>query len=64
MRVLVLLELFEQNLQKQSLEVFYKAAPTTLFKKETLAQMFFCEFFKISKNALFIEHVWGTASRF
>ena len=30
--------------------------------KETLAQVFSCEFCKISKNAFFTEHLWKTAS--
>ena len=30
-------------------------------KKETLAQMFFCEFSKISKNNFLIEHIPVTA---
>ena len=31
-------------------------------KKEILAQVFFCEFCEISKNAFFTEHLWATAS--
>ena len=31
-------------------------------KKETLAQVFSCEFFKIYKNTFFTEHLWATAS--
>ena len=31
-------------------------------KKETLAQVFSCEFFKIFKNTLFTEQLWRTAS--
>ena len=31
-------------------------------KKETLAQMFSCEFWEISKNTCFTEHLWATAS--
>ena len=31
-------------------------------KIEALAQVFSCEFCKISKNTFFIEHVWATAS--
>ena len=31
-------------------------------KKETLAQVFFCEFYEISKNTFFKEHLWTTAS--
>ena len=34
----------------------------TLFKKGTLAQVFSCEFCKISKNIFFPEHLWATAS--
>ena len=33
-------------------------------KKETLAQVFSCEFCKISKNTLFTEHLRTTASNF
>ena len=36
--------------------------PATLLKKETLAQVFSCEFYDISKNTLFTEHLWATAS--
>ena len=31
-------------------------------KKETLAQVFSCEFFEISKNNFFTEHLRATAS--
>ena len=31
-------------------------------KKETLAQVFSCEFCEISKNNFFTEHLWTTAS--
>ena len=31
-------------------------------KKETLAQVFSCDFCEISKNTFFIEHLWTTAS--
>ena len=31
-------------------------------KKETLAQLFSCEFCEISKNTFFTEHLWATAS--
>ena len=31
-------------------------------KKETLAQVFSCEFCEISKNIFFAEHIWTTAS--
>ena len=34
----------------------------TLIKKETLTQVFSCEFWKISKNIFFTEHLRSTAS--
>ena len=37
--------------------------PATLLKKETLAQVFSCEFCEISKNTFFTEHLWTTASK-
>ena len=33
-------------------------------KKDTLAQVFSCEFCEISKNTFFTEHIWVTASEF
>ena len=36
--------------------------PETFIKKETLAQVFSCEFCEISKNTSFTEHLRGTAS--
>ena len=36
--------------------------PFNFIKKETLAQMFSCEFCEISKNIFFTEHLWTTAS--
>ena len=37
-------------------------AEAAFIEKETLAQVFSCEFCKISKNTLFTEHLWVTAS--
>ena len=37
--------------------------PATLFKKETLAQVFSHEFWEIFKNTYFAEHLWATASK-
>ena len=37
--------------------------PATLLKKETLTQVFSCEFCEISKNTFYTEHLWTTASR-
>ena len=45
---------------KQPPEVFCEAC--NFIKKETLAQVFSCEFFEISKNNIFTEHLWTTAS--
>ena len=39
------------------------AAPATLLKKETLAQVFSCEFWEISKSTFFTKHLWTTASK-
>ena len=33
-------------------------------KKESLAHVFFCEFYEISKNAFFTEHLLTTASEY
>ena len=37
-------------------------ARVSFFIKETLAQMFSCEFCEISKNTFFTEHLWMTAA--
>ena len=41
-----------------------KLPACNFIKKETLAQVFSCEFYEIFKNALFTEHLWATASDF
>ena len=38
------------------------ASACNFIKKEALAQVFFCEFCEISKNTVFTEHLWVTAS--
>ena len=35
---------------------------SNFMKKETLAQVFSCEFCEIFKNTCFAEHLWTTAS--
>ena len=40
--------------------LFFKAC--NVIKKQTLVQVFSCEFCQISKNAFFTEHLWVTAS--
>ena len=50
---------------KQPLEVFYKKGflkASNFIKKETLTQVFSCEFCQISKNTFFTEHLRATAS--
>ena len=62
------------SIQKLPPEVFYKKKvlrnvvkftgkhQCNFIKREALAQMFSCEFYEISKNTLFTEHLWTTAS--
>ena len=56
-----------QNSQENTFErasFFNKVAglsPATLFKKETLARVFSCEFCEISENIFFTEPLWTTA---
>ena len=40
----------------------YRPEACNVIKKETLAQVFFCEFCKISQNTFFSEHLCTTAS--
>ena len=45
--------------------IFNKVArirPANFSKKDTLAQVFSCEFCEISKNTFSVEHLWVTAS--
>ena len=39
-----------------------KHRPCNFIKKETLTQVFSCEFCEISKNTFFTEHLWTNAS--
>ena len=39
-----------------------KALACNFIKKETLTQVFSCEFYEISKSTFFTEHLWATAS--
>ena len=70
-------KLMQKNCQKQPPEVFYEkrcsskickihgkatVAESPFIRKETLAQVFSCEFCKISKNTFFTEHLRATAS--
>ena len=49
---------YDCYVQKQPPEVFY----CNFIKKETLAQVFSCEFCEISKKTFFKEHLGATAS--
>ena len=53
--------------EKVFLEILQNSKENTctcnFIKKETLTQMFSCEFCEISKNTFFTEHLWVTASR-
>ena len=40
----------------------FKEKACNFIKKETLAQVFSCEFWDISKNTFVTEHIWMTAS--
>ena len=42
--------------------LFFRPQTCNFVKKETLTQVFSCEFSEISKNTLFTEHLWATAS--
>ena len=53
-----------QNLQKNTyatVSFLVNVQASNFIKKETLAQVFSCEFFKIFKDTLFTEHLWMTA---
>ena len=41
--------------------LWHRPQACNFIKKETQAQVFSCEFCKISKNTFFAEHHWGTA---
>ena len=42
--------------------LFSESDACNFIKKETLAQVFACEFCEIYKNTFFAEHLWATAS--
>ena len=55
-------------IQKQQPEMFCKKRckkspeACNFVKKETLAQIFSCEFCEVFRNTFFTEHLWTTAS--
>ena len=46
-----------KKIQKLTPEVFYKKG-VLIAKKETLTQMFSCEFYEIFQSTFFSEHLW------
>ena len=52
----------ESTCARVSILVKLRASGMQLFQKETLAQVFSCDFCEISKNTFFMEHLWATAS--
>ena len=52
----------KQPREKNSQENTCRPKACNIIKKETLAQVFSCEFGEISKNTFLTEHLWATAS--
>ena len=52
----------ENTCVRASFLIKLQAEACNFIEKETLAQAFFCEFFKILKKTYFIEHLQNTAS--
>ena len=51
------------NVSKYNLlDIDPEAVVQSFIKKETLAQVFSCEFYEISRNTFFTEQLWTTAS--
>ena len=62
----VLLEILQNSQENTCVRVSFltkfQTEDCNFIKKNTLAQVFSCEFCKISKNIFFIEHLLATAS--
>ena len=54
--------IFTKAFQKYLFQVEFKFLTFGVHKKETLKQMFSCEFCEIFKSTFFAEHLWTTAS--
>ena len=52
----------ENTCARVSFSIKLQASACNFIKKETLAQMFYCEYWEVSKNAFFIEHLWPSVS--
>ena len=44
------------------MQTLYRSSRPDFHKKESLAQVFSCQFCEISKNTFFTEHLWTTIS--
>ena len=51
----------EKTCARASLLIKLRQRPATLLKKETLTQLFSCEFCKIFINTFSAEHLWAAA---
>ena len=51
----------ENACARASFLIKLQALAYNYIKKETLAQVFSCKFYEISKNTFFTEHIWPTA---
>ena len=60
----IFLKFTESTCAKVSFLITLQAEACNFIKKEILAQVFYCEFYKISKNTYFTEHLWVTTSGF
>ena len=62
----VFLKILQNSLESICVRVSFlinlQAKACNFIKKETLAQVFSCEYCEISKNNFLTEHVWATAS--
>ena len=54
----------ENTSARASFLIKLQALDLNFIKKETLPEVFSCEFCEISKNTFFTEHLWTTASKF
>ena len=52
----------ENTCARTSFLIKLQASGLQLYQKRDLAQVFYCEFWEISKNAFFTEHLWAAAS--
>ena len=58
----VFLKVAKNSQENTCARVSFAALACNFIKKETLVQVFSCEFFEIFKNIFFMEHLRATAS--